>query len=234
MRILIIGFAVFLSACNGSSTSTPDNTQAKLDKLTQALAAATHIQAQQTDTISKLQLFGKPSGVTAERVMAIGAAAQTINFGPCADMGVKVGSIYKSGPLDEQFQAFKQTKTDICPGVYAEYEVKTGNLRQAPRIFFDGPNCTGNAFEWDSGGQGYDRQKLASGVSFISPFDGSLMWVAPGTQPINTQVASIFTIDNGTCDVDLDFQPMWLAVVITTAESGVPTSVGPDYQVTSP
>lgn len=231
LKTLFLLSLLALAACNGSTTvqQIPDPAlSAKVDALTQALAAATHTQAQQASQLAKIQLIG-PSGVSKMSALTLGVT-QAIDFGPCPDAGVKVGETNNNG-LDEQTQTFKQTATATCPGVYAEYDVGTGALHTVHRIYYASADCTGDAYVWDASGLGIDRQKTEAGVSFMSPNTEGQMWVAPGTQPTVILAQSVFVIEAGGCGPDGDLQPMWLAVPTNTQTSGVALSLGSDYQL---
>lgn len=240
MRALIIGFVIFLAACNGSGNSTPSITHADIqtaiqqdtaqlqERVTKAEAAASKANA----ALAQIQLFVKidQSPVTN---LAVRALQNAIDFGPCTNAGIKIGSTLKFGgsALDEQTQAFKQTPTDTCPGAYAEYDVLTGNLHTASRVYFANADCTGNPLVWDAGGEGYDGQKLPAGLSFISPLDSLQYWVPPGTIPQTVTAQSNFIVSNGDCELDGDVQPMWEASRTSVIESGIPLTLGASYQL---
>jgi len=233
MRSLIIGFVVFLAACNQGTNNVPYSDPAlvaKVDSLTKALADATHTQAGQAKSISSLQLIGKAHGVaSAERTLAIGqAAAIAPSFGPCADMGVMEGSTSTSGPLGALYQAFKN-----CTNTHAEYNVDTGDLKQVNRIYFTSLDCSGQAYVWEAGGAGYNMQVLNDGVAFTSPVDGLAYWVKPNQTPQTIQAGSVYIVANGSCQLDGDLQPMWVVSPNDTSKNGVPSSAG-SYQVVSP
>lgn len=230
---------LFLAACNSSSDSTAPAggiTQAQLDAavapLTKALADATRAQTEEAQKLSSIQLFVKIDQ-SPETNLAVRALQNAVDFGPCDSAGIKVGSTIKLGgsALDEQTQAFKQTPTDTCPGVYAEYDVLTGNLHTANRVYFASSDCSGNPLVWDAGGQGYDGQKLPAGISFINPMDGLQYWVRPGTSSNVVAAQSDFIVSNGDCEPDGDVQPMWEASRTDVAESGVPLTLGAAYQL---
>ena len=235
MKFTIFGLLLFLAACNGSTEvvqKVPYSDPAlvaKIAALTQALAAATHEDAQRFD---KLQLVGRAHGVaSAERTLAIGQAAVVPpNFGPCTDMGVLEGETTDqgNGTLGATYQAFKN-----CMGIHAEYAVDTGDLKIANRVYFTSSDCSGLPVVWQAGGQGYNSQILNDGVVFISPVDGKDYLVPPLQSPQITQVGSVYVVVQGVCETDGDLQPMWTTVPNDTSKSGVPTSVGA-YHITSP
>lgn len=246
MRIVIIMLIGFISGCNSSDDDSSATTKNQFEESQKQIVMLQHDVlllktslppnettsisvlrakiAEQEQKLAKLQIIGKVHGTSSYTL------TRTISqsFGPCPDMGVKVGDEYTSGPLDSLYQAFKQ-----CTGFYYETSVATGELKTANRIYFDGPACTGNAFVWDAGGQGYDRQKLDSGVVFISPADGQTLMVSPGQSPQLIQAQSVFIIQNGICTPDGDLQPMWSVIPNDISVTGIPNSVG-DYSLQSP
>lgn len=227
MRALVIGMILFLSACNQGTTQVPYSDPAlvaKVDSLTKALSAATHEQALMSAKFNSIQLIG-PSGQSGVLTRSVNA----VDFGPCPDAGIKSGST--GNGLDEVTQIFKQSPTTTCPGVYAEYDVATGNLHVAQRLFYTSSNCTGQAYVWDAGGNGIDSQKTSAGVAFMSPSTEGEMWVAPGTLPAPTSIQSAFSTGTGGCISDVETQTMWAAVPTDTATSGVPLSLGANYQL---
>jgi hypothetical protein len=239
MRNLILGFVVFLAACNGSTTNVPytdPQVTAKLDSLTEALAAATHIQAEQAASLNKLTLIGKVHGVSNELKMQgefRTEAQATVSFGPCSDMGVLVGFTNPNNnsaadPLTATYQAFKQ-----CTGYYYEAQVGTGNVAIASRIFWDGPNCTGNMYEWEAGGAGYNTQTLENGVVFISPVDGSELAVTAGQTGQPIMIQSAWVAANPSCQSDIETQLLYSVTPNVTSVTGVPMTVG-EYQLVAP
>jgi len=242
MRITIaLFFVLFLAACNGSTTNNVPYTDpavtAKLDALTQALAAATHAQAEETASLNKLTLIGKAHGVTDSIRMQgefrTDAVSNGVSFGPCADMGVLVG--FTSGgnnaadPLTASYQAFKQ-----CTGYYYETQVETGALSVGARIFWDGPNCTGNEYEWEAGGAGYNTQTLQNGVVFLSPVDNSPLMVAAGQIPKPVMIQSVWVASNPGCQVDQETQLLYSVEPNNISITGVPVSVGSNFQLAAP
>jgi len=242
MRSLIIGLVVFLAACNGSSNSVAGITQAQLDAAVKPLQTQVDsLQSQNKnlqDSLAKLTLIGKVHGVSSDIRMQGEFRPEGVsapNFGPCADMGVLVGfsnpgSNNTADPLTATYQAFKQ-----CTGYYYEAQVGTGNISVASRIFWDGPNCTGNMYEWEAGGAGYNTQILQGGIVFLSPVDGitELAVMAGQTsQPIMIQ--SAWVASNPGCQSDIETQLLYTVTSNKTAITGVPNSVGANFQLEAP
>lgn len=235
---------LFLTACNGSNNSTAPAagiTQAQLDAAVAPLKA--DIESLQTENAalkagqSKLTLIGKVHGVASTELRMQGEfrteAVSAPNFGPCADMGVLVGFTNQGSntapdPLTANFQAFKQ-----CTGYYYEAQVGTGNISIASRIFWDGPNCTGNMYEWEAGGAGYNTQTLESGVVFISPVDGSELAVTAGQTAQPIMIQSAWVAANPGCQSDVETQLLYSVTANVTSVTGVPMTVG-KYQLAAP
>lgn len=241
MKFTIFGLMLFLAACNGSTEvvqKVPYSDPAlvaKIAALTQALAAATHVQAQQVESISKLQLIGKVHGVaSAERMMAIGQAALiSPNFGPCTDMGVLVGFTNGQGrpadALTATGQDFKQ-----CTGYQYAVDIQTGTLASAERVFWDGPNCTGNMIVWQSAGSGYNTAALQGGVVFLSPVDGTPLMVKSGQTPKPIMIQSAWISENPGCQSDVETQLMYQVSANDTSVSGIPDNGVGSYQLGAP
>lgn len=221
MRNLIIGLVVFLAACNGS-TSNPSTDpkiaelQGELKGLNEALAAATHAQALQAKGVSKLQVVGQVSGFRGEDTLSIAP-----DFGPCTDMGILIGTTNAdSSPADTliaNFQAWRQ-----CTGYVYETAVLDGSIKVGPRVFWDGPNCTGTMYEWEASGHSFNTQALKNGVVFKSPADNSTLMVEAGqtAQPIFMQ--SVMTSDDPECQADVETQLMYIVTQNDFHKSGVP------------
>lgn len=238
MKFTIFGLLLFLAACNGSTEvvqKVPYSDPAlvaKIAALTQALAAATHADAQK---FAGLQLIGHSQGVADVNTREILLPGEkpplrAVDFGPCTDMGVLEGDTSQpgNGTLGAEYQSFKN-----CLGIHAEYSVATGVLKTANRVYFTSSDCSGLPVVWQAGGQGYNSQILNDGVVFISPVDGKDYLVPPLQSPQITQVGSVYVVVQGVCETDGDLQPMWTTVPNDTSKSGVPTSVG-EYHITSP
>ena len=185
MRALIIGTILFLSACNGSTTTNVPYSDpalvAKVDSLTKALAAATHESAQK---FSKLQLVGQAHGIaSAERTMAIGqAAVVSPNFGPCTDMGVLIGRSGGSNAMTGNIQSFQ-----TCVGYEYSVDSNTGDIAPLQSMEWDGPNCTGNVYATFTD---LPLQTIASGAVFTVQTTGAVMMVVPGTQVVHPVIVS--------------------------------------------
>src|SRR5690348_2278540 len=159
MRTFIIGLMVFLAACNQGTTQVPysDPTLvAKVDSLTQALADATHVEAQQAQKISELRIVGHT--FTAEKLGRYGIATDALPISQtCSDMGVLIGFVNSNGQPANALSAIGQV-FEQCNGYLYSTLISDGSIFPAPRIFFDGPCVnglpTGNALEWESGGGG--------------------------------------------------------------------------------
>lgn len=236
MRIyMTLILTLFLAACNGSDNDSSFATTANLppNEATAVAALQDQIRTLQ-DSVKKLQLIGHAHGVvSAERVLAIGtknAMTEAVDFGPCTDMGVYEGATFQpgNGPLGAIYQAFKN-----CTGTHAEYNVETGDLKTANRTYYVSIDCTGTAYEWQASGQGYDRQILNDGVAFISPADGTALWIKPNQTPQIIAVQSVYILQNGDCEPDGDVQPMWVSSPNDTATNGIALNVGA-YQLVSP
>lgn len=222
---------LFLTACNGSGTTyvTDPALVAKVDALTKALAAATHADAKK---FAGLKIIGKtPGGFSLDA----GRVVNAVSFGPCANMGVLVGFTNPNfsgtaDPLTSTYQAFKQ-----CTGYYYEAQVGNGSLSVANRLFWDGQNCTGNEYEWEAGGAGYNTQILQSGVVFLSPVDGTTeLAVTAGQTPQPTLIQSVWVASSPGCQADVETQLLYKVVPNDTSVTGVPESVGASYQLSSP
>lgn len=246
MRSLIIGLVVFLTACNGSTTEvqkvpyTDPQVTAKIDALTQALADATHAQAQEAVSLRKLTLIGKVHGVSTESIRMQGefrteAVSTASNFGPCTDMGVLVGFTNTgnntgAGALSASYQAFK-----TCSGYLYETSVQNGDIKQASRIFWDGPNCTGNQLEWESGGAGYNTQSLVNGVVFISPVDGTTQLMVRSNQtPQPILIQSAWVSSNPGCQSDIETQLMYQVTPNDVNVTGVPNKTVGNFSLVAP
>lgn len=247
MRYLIIGFLALLAGCNGGSntnTPTPTLTQqqvteqinAAIAKIQEPPSEATQVAALQA-SIKKLQLIGNAHGVaTAERTLAIGeAAATSVDFGPCTDMGVLVGftnagNNVGEGVLSASYQAFK-----TCTGYMYETSVGTGDIKTSNRIFWDGPNCTGNMLEWEAGGSGYNTQTLQDGVVFINPADGTTqLMVKSGQIPKPILFQSVWVLDNPGCQSDIETQLMYQVSPNDVNVTGVPNKTIGNFSLSPP
>jgi len=226
MRILIISLFGFLAACNGTTIQqVPSNVP---NESTQVAALQAQVIALQKQ-IDSLQIIGKVSGKSED---TDNTRALTTNFGPCSNMGVLVGftnGTNSADPLTSDFQAFKQ-----CTGYQYEVGVGTGIIATAERIFWDGPNCTGNILEWQAGGVGYNTQTLQGGVVFLSPVDNSELMVQAGQNPQPIMIQSVWVNSNPGCQADVETQMMYQVSPNDTSISGVPNSVSASYQLGAP
>lgn len=230
MRIAILVLILGLVGCNLS-----DDDSALQQQISAVPNEATAVQALRAEVsdlqmkISRLQDVGHPRGGSAERTLAIGQAASTISFGPCNDMGTWIGvSNPQSGALVDAltapFQEFRQ-----CTGYSYGVNVQNGNLEPPNRLFWDGPNCTGNMFTWEAAGAGYNTQTLKNGVVFASPIDGNPLMVQANQTPNMVQVQSAIVVGQP-CSPDGDFQPMYSVTPNVLSISGI-VSVGSNYQL---
>jgi hypothetical protein len=241
MRIVLLGILALLAGCNGGSNGISQS------DFTAALAAATHADAvkieslkasvtSQQSAISKLQLIGNAHGVaTAARTLAIGAnaaLAEAVNFGPCTDMGVLLGrgvSTFSSDSLAAVSESFQ-----TCTGYAYSVVIGTNTIAPAPRIFFDGANCTGNMLEWPSAGGAYNSQALNQGVVFINPVDGqTVLMVTAGQTPKPIFFQSVWVSSNPGCQIDQETQLMYQVVPNDTSVTGVST-IPSNFQLTAP
>ncbi len=240
MRSLIIGLVVFLAACGGGGTTIAGITQAQLDAAVKPLQAQVDsLQTQNKslqDSLAKLTLIGKVHGVSSELRMQGEFRTEAVaapSFGPCADMGVLVGFTAQGSntadPLTASNEAFKQ-----CTGYSYESVVGTGALAPTQRLYFDGPNCTGNMYVWPASGAGYNAQILQDGVVFSSPIDGSGMMVKAGQVASMIQAASVYIILNAGCSIDGDLQPMWNVTANDISITGVSSNAVGAYQLAAP
>lgn len=237
MRALIIGTILFLSACNGSN-SDESYIQGQIDALKQAnasmtksLAAATHADAQKFST---LQLIGKAHSVmSAERAMAIGEIANAVDFGPCSNMGVMIGFENANGApanaLSAVSEDFKQ-----CTGYMYGANVLDGSITVGQRIFWDGPNCTGNLLEWEAGGFGYSTTALQGGLVFASPVDSIIYMVKSGQTPQPILIQSVWVASNPGCQADIETQLMYSVIPNDKNISGVPSEGVGKFNLGSP
>lgn len=262
MRTIIFVIALMLAGCGGSSDNdpvqvqTPDNDSNYVtnQQLSQAINQIPQVPNESTEVaavraqlaadeqkISQLQLIGKPvqsgsSRTASIRVESTGRYSQqvsSVSFGPCSTLGVMSGFLNSAGQpadfLTATSVAFKQC-TQYSYEAFAD-----GSLAQAPRIYWDGPGCTGNMLEWEAAGAGYNTSTLQNGVVFISPVDGvTTLMVKAGQTPQPTLIQSIWVLSSPGCQSDIETQNMYLVSTNDTSVSGVPnTSVGA-FQITSP
>lgn len=237
--ILVFGTAMY--ACGGGKSLADGTllTQAQFNTLLASAAPFTAVQDGVTavkGSVSKLTLIGTVHGsARATDAVNVAEGASAVSFGPCADMGVLVGftpggNNNAADPLTATYQAFKQ-----CTGYYYEATVGSGNIAIANRIFWDGPNCTGNMYEWEAGGGGYNTQILQGGVVFLSPVDGTTeLMVASGQTPQPILIQSVWVTSNPGCQADIEVQLLYVVSSNKTSVTGVPNGVGANFQLVAP
>ena len=168
MRYLVIGFLALLAGCNSSSNSgiTQEQLDAAIAKVQASIppSQTTQVQALQAK-ISTLKLIGKPispsTSISPDAFRTMGEMIlqiATVDFGPCADMGVFEGATFSpgNGPLGATFDAFKN-----CTNTHAEYDADTGELKVANRLYFTSADCSGIGYVWQEGGQVYNSHTLS-------------------------------------------------------------------------
>lgn len=241
MRSLIIGLVVFLAACNSSSSGL---TQVQLDAAVQKAVAPLQ---SQIDTLqasnktltagqAKLTLIGKVHGVSSDSLRLQGEptvnAANATSFGPCNDMGVLLGrgnNVNSQDPLSAPLESFQQ-----CTNYEYSVVVATNTVAVGPRLFWDGPNCTGNMYEWNSGGGSYNDQTLEGGVVFLSPLDNSSLMVKGGQTPKPILMQSVWVTSNPGCQSDIETQNLYEVIPNDISVTGVPSlSIGA-FQLAAP
>lgn len=236
MRTIIsLMFLVMLAGCGGSSGSDDDSGFATTAQLPPNEATAVEaIRA----SIKKLQVVGMPSGhatvqslaMLGEPVVAPSAATATGEFGTCPNMGILLGYTDGTGnpsdPLIAIFQAWRQ-----CTGYQYETNVVNGMLKEAPRLYWDGPNCSGNPIEWEAAGASYNTQVLKNGVVFLSPRDETTLMVTAGQSPQPIGIQSVMLSADHVCQPDNETQLMYSAVPNVTQTSGVPNSTVGQYSL---
>lgn len=240
MRIALLMILALLAGCNGSS----DNDSALQQQISAIPNEATAIQAMraQIDSLqsrlNNLQLIGKlktnsnNTSPDAFRTMGEFSQAIPINFGPCSNLGVLIGRGSPSvgqDPLSSNFEAFQQ-----CTGYEYTIDTSTDNVAVAPRIFWDGPNCTGNIYEWNSGGGAYNNQVLENGVVFLSPVDGQEYMIKAGQTPQQIQFQSVWVSVNPGCQSDIETHLLYSASINDVSITGIPNNAGGQFQLASP
>lgn len=248
MRTMIaLMFLALLAGC-GSDDDTAFATTAQLPPNEATAVAAMRAQIQtlqgQVSKFNEIQLIGRPTAsaasASAVREMAmlrepvVGApSAATVagQFGPCPNMGVQEGFDSVIGDaLSAVSKAFK-----TCTGYHVEYMTADGSLKTANRIFWDGPNCTGNLLEWEAGGAGYDHETLKDGVVFVDPFDGvSVRAVTAGQTPQPILIQSVWVLSNPGCQADVETQLMYKVSSNDVQITGVPNSPVGQYTTGAP
>jgi hypothetical protein len=246
MRIVLLVFIALLAGCN---TSDDDSNLATQQQVSQAISAipseATQVAALQTQvkslqaSLNKLQLIGNAHGTATngsspDSFRTMGELqANSTTFGPCTDMGVLLGrgdNADSQDPLSAPIESFQQ-----CTGYEYSVTVATNTVSIGPRIFWDGPNCTGNMYEWNSGGGSYNDQTLEGGVVFLSPVDGqtSLM-VKRGQTPQSILIQSAWVTSNPICQADVETQNLYSVTPNDISITGVPMLSLGQFQLTAP
>lgn len=237
MRILIIGTILFLSACNGSTTVTNDSDlQNQINILNQEVASLkasippnqiTNVSALQ-GKVSEIRLIGlpnKPQTIFEE----LGGTSLTPQFGPCANMGIQEGATTTGDALSIISKAFH-----TCTGYHVEYNTADGSVKTAPRLWWDGPNCTGNMWEFEAFGANYDTQTLTDGVVFSNPQDGTPLMVTSGQTPQEVNFQSIMVVGTAGCQSDIEKQLMYSVAPNSTTVTGAANSPIGRYTTISP
>lgn len=241
--VILLIVTAFLSACNSSDDDSGLVTKAQLPPAASTAALRAEVTVLEGQ-MKKLTLEGKVNGIVpvihtdVVRAMAMQGEPTlraAVSFGPCPDMGVKVGDTNAiqdpdAGSLSAAYQAFK-----TCTGYLYEVSTVTGNIKAANRIFWDGPNCTGNLLEWEAGGAGYNTQTLKDGVVFLSPVDDSTqLMVTAGQTPVPTFIQSVMLDFNHVCQSDIETQPMYQVTSYSLQTTGVATGSVGLYSLASP
>lgn len=242
MRSFIVVLMFALGGCNSS-----DNDSALVTQAANEATAVAALRAEVTDLkgkLSQIQLIGHVNGTipvskNTRELMAMQGeptlSAITPSFGPCPDMGVLVGFTNTgdnigAGALSASYQAFK-----TCTGYLYETAVGTGNIKTANRIFWDGPNCTGNLLEWEAGGAGYNTQALQNGVVFVNPADGTMQLMVQAKQtPQPILIQSVWVLSNPGCQSDIETQLMYHVIPNDTSITGVPNSTVGNFSLSPP
>lgn len=230
MRSLIIGMILFLSACNQGTTNIPytdPSVTAKIDALTQALAAATHGEAQK---FSELQIVGVVRG-------QINAAGVAVDFGPCANMGIfqGLGGSDSGNPLHSQFEIYKQIANAQtgCPASITSYNETTGLHDRLPYAAWDDGVCGKNGgtmyVETDIPQNSMNLSALENILVMMSPDPtDNTVYASPGNSvPQPLQIQSSFNALGGQCFPDVETRmviPMFKNDVHVT---GIPDSLVP-------
>lgn len=212
MRSFIVIVFLALAGCNG------DDDSSLVTKAQLPPNESTQIAALRAE-IAQLQLIGHPIGapikksdsietfrMLGEPTLAPNAVTVTGQFGTCPNMGVQEGFNTSVGDaLSAGSKAFK-----TCTGYHTEYLTTNGAMKPAQRIFWDGPNCTGNLLEWEAGGSGYDTETLKDGVVFTSPQDGVTEFMVLAHQtPQSILIQSVWVTSNPGCQSDVETQLMY-------------------------
>lgn len=243
MRMLIIGFVVFLCACNGSGNSTPGVTQADIQVAIAPLQS--QIQSLQADNDrlkqgqDKLILIGQLNATnfkTDSVGRVVDAIGNPVNFGPCADMGLYSGQggSDSANPLQSQFEIYKQKADAVsgCPGATTSYNETTGLHDRLPFAGWDQPNCQGTMYvETDVPKNTMSLDALQSVLVMLSPdpADDAVYASASGSvpQPIHIQSSMSGAPGGLLCQPDIETREAIAMVRNDFHVTGVPDSLIP-------
>lgn len=245
--MIVLMFLALLAGCNGSSDDdTAFATTAQLPPNEATAVAAMRAQIAtlqgQVSRFNELTLIGKPSsvvssqGISPDDFRTMGELVQTaaVAFGPCTNMGVLIGFENSFGApangLTAAVQDFRQ-----CTGYQYGARISDGSITTSERIFWDGPNCTGNLLEWEAGGAGYNTTTLKNGVVFTNPADGvTVEMVKAGqiAQPI--QIQSVWVRENPGCQSDVETQLMYQVTPNDVTVSAIPSGGVGAFQLGAP
>lgn len=228
MKTYLLALVVFLAGCNQGTNNVPYSDPAlvaKVDALTKALAAETHARA---EAIARLQLIGKVRG----QINAAGLAIA--DFGPCTDMGIYSGQggSDSANPLASQFEIYKQTASNGCPGSTTSYNETTGLHDRLIYAAWDQPNCQGTMYvETDIPQNSMSLTALEGILVMMSPDpnDNSVYASQAGSSPnlIHIQSAMNGSIGGRVCASDVEDR-MGIAMIKNDFHvTGVPDSLVP-------
>lgn len=245
MRIAILFIAALLAGCNSS-----DDDSALQQQISAVPNEATAIQAMraqisslqsQVSKFSQLTLIGKPissaSRISPDDFRTMGEITEQavpVSFGSCSNMGVLIGFINSDGTPADALSAYGQAFRQ-CTGYQYETILSSGNIAPAHRIFWDGPNCTGNPIEWEAAGSGFNTASLQNGVVFVNPSDGiTVEMVKAGQTPQPILIQSVWVSNNPGCQSDIETQLMYQVSANDVTISGVPDAGVGKFQLGSP
>ena len=247
MRIAFLILVAALSGCNSSDDDS--SLQQQISAIPNEATAVQAMRAQISDLqgkiskINELTLIGKPTSIANSqgtspndfRTMGeITQAATPISFGPCSDMGVLIGFTNGNGQPADALTAFGQAFRQ-CTGYQYETVVSTGAIALGERIFWDGPNCTGNLIEWEAAGAAFNTSSLKNGVVFTNPFDGqTVLMIKAGQTPQQILIQSVWVRENPGCQSDVEIQPMYQVTPNDVTVSGIPSNGVGAFQLASP
>lgn len=235
MRMLIIGFVVFLAACNSSGVSqqTVDSdiqtSMAKLQAQVTALQASNDaLKAGQ----AKLTLIGKLHGVTTDAIgRMVDAVGNPLSFGPCADMGLYSGQggSDSANPLASQFEIYKQTASGTCPGATTSYNETTGLHDRLKFAAWAQPNCQGTLYVETDTVNSMSLNALEGILVILSPdpADNTVYASQAGSVPQSIQIQSAFNFTGGLCQPDSELRMVIPLFKNDFQVSGVPDALIP-------